>query len=145
MRAHTYTCIPKQQTRTLCCEFSVLATCVLKHQCAACSALLGSPPASEVSSDPTQLRCCVEVNKEGWETASFPILCETCLGDNPYVRMQKAPSPSLLVRRAGAELPSAAQCCTRVLYCATSCNPIGSGPIRSDTLRLYPIFSHHTI
>jgi len=30
-----------------------------------------------------------EVNKEGWEKATFPILCETCLGDNPYVRMQK--------------------------------------------------------
>lgn len=30
-----------------------------------------------------------EVNKEGWEQASFPILCETCLGDNPYVRMQR--------------------------------------------------------
>jgi len=30
-----------------------------------------------------------EVNKEGWEKAQFPILCETCLGDNPYVRMQK--------------------------------------------------------
>lgn len=30
-----------------------------------------------------------DVNKEGWEKATFPILCETCLGDNPYVRMQK--------------------------------------------------------
>ncbi|CAE8589755.1 unnamed protein product [Polarella glacialis] len=30
-----------------------------------------------------------EVNKEGWEKGSFPVLCETCLGDNPYVRMQK--------------------------------------------------------
>lgn len=30
-----------------------------------------------------------EVNKEGWEKASFPVLCETCLGDNPYIRMQK--------------------------------------------------------
>jgi len=29
------------------------------------------------------------VNKEGWEKSSFPILCETCLGDNPYIRMQK--------------------------------------------------------
>jgi len=34
-------------------------------------------------------RCVGEVNKEGWEKATFPILCETCLGDNPYVRMQK--------------------------------------------------------
>lgn len=34
-------------------------------------------------------RISADVNKEGWEKASFPILCETCLGDNPYVRMQK--------------------------------------------------------
>jgi len=30
-----------------------------------------------------------EVNKEGWEKSTFPLLCETCLGDNPYIRMQK--------------------------------------------------------
>uniref|UniRef100_A0A7S0ANN7 Pre-mRNA-splicing factor RBM22 n=1 Tax=Pyrodinium bahamense TaxID=73915 RepID=A0A7S0ANN7_9DINO len=34
-------------------------------------------------------RIAAEVNKEGWEKSTFPILCETCLGDNPYVRMQK--------------------------------------------------------
>jgi len=34
-------------------------------------------------------RIASQVNKEGWEMAQFPILCETCLGDNPYVRMQK--------------------------------------------------------
>jgi pre-mRNA-splicing factor RBM22/SLT11 len=34
-------------------------------------------------------RIASEVNKEGWEKSAFPLLCETCLGDNPYVRMQK--------------------------------------------------------
>jgi hypothetical protein len=29
-----------------------------------------------------------DLNKEGWESAEFPILCETCLGDNPYVRCE---------------------------------------------------------
>jgi len=30
-------------------------------------------------------------NKKQWEETEFPLVCETCLGDNPYIRMTKQP------------------------------------------------------
>lgn len=30
-----------------------------------------------------------DLNKSGWEQSEFPILCETCLGDNAFIRMSK--------------------------------------------------------
>ncbi|KAJ7460838.1 hypothetical protein FB451DRAFT_1500022 [Mycena latifolia] len=30
-----------------------------------------------------------DINKAGWEQSEFPILCESCLGDNPFICMSK--------------------------------------------------------
>ncbi len=30
-----------------------------------------------------------DLNRSGWETTDFPSVCETCLPDNPFVRMLK--------------------------------------------------------
>lgn len=48
-------------------------------------------------------------NRQVWEDSSFPILCQTCLGDNPYLRM--------MVDRHGAECKICSRPFTTYRWC----------------------------
>nr|GMC60190.1 zinc finger CCCH domain-containing protein 49-like [Ipomoea batatas] len=39
---------------------------------------------------PNETRLLRDVEAKGWERSDFPIICESCLGGSPYVRMTKA-------------------------------------------------------
>jgi hypothetical protein len=42
-------------------------------------------------------RLLADPEEDGWERTDFPVVCEDCLGPNPYIRMQKVrATPSTL-------------------------------------------------
>ena len=75
------------------------------------------------------------VDKKGWEQADFPIVCETCLGPNPFVRMMKedhgreckiCQRPCTLFRwKPGSEARhkrnEICQTCARIKNCCQTC------------------------
>lgn len=48
-----------------------------------------------------------DLNRSGWETTDFPSVCETCLPENPYVKMLKEDygAECKLVRQMRGSLP----------------------------------------
>jgi hypothetical protein len=70
-------------------------------------ALFASFVCPNVYSSLTQAaRLLADPDEDGWERTDFPVVCEDCLGPNPYIRMQKVHTPtSQPTRPSSFQLP----------------------------------------